>query len=94
MDRLYPAFYSLMAMTNSDPNTYVPNTEQSNVFGMTRPEHEPITYCIRCVHVIGYSPLVLRPIGPTTHWSDDPLVLRPIGPTTHWSYGHFKFIIY
>ena len=22
----------------------------------------------------------------TAHWSYDPLVLRPIGPTTHWSY--------
>ena len=33
------------------------------------------------VDLTGYSPLVLRPIGPTTHWSYDPLVLRPIGPT-------------
>ena len=33
----------------------------------------------------GYCQLVLRPIGPTTHWSYGPLVLQPIGPRTHWS---------
>ena len=42
----------------------------------------------------GDEPIVLRPIGPTTHWSYttahwsyNPLVLHPIGPTTHWSYN-------
>ena len=42
----------------------------------------------------GDGPIVLRPIGPTTHWSYttahwsyNPLVLHPIGPTTHWSYN-------
>ena len=42
----------------------------------------------------GDGPIVLRPIGPTTHWSYttahwsyNPLVLHPIGPTAHWSYS-------
>ena len=37
----------------------------------------------RLLSVIDLSDIVLRPIGPTTHWSDDPSVLRPIGPTNH-----------
>ena len=37
--------------------------------------------------LFGDCPLVLRPIGPTTHWSYGPWFLRPIGPTAHWSYG-------
>ena len=42
----------------------------------------------------GDEPIVLRPIGPTTHWSYttahwsyNPLVLQPIGPTAHWCYN-------
>ena len=32
------------------------------------------------------SPLVRRPIGSKTHWSEDPLVRKSvIGPKTHWS---------
>ena len=34
----------------------------------------------------GDCPLVLRPIGPTTHWSYGPLVLRPIGNMARKSY--------
>ena len=37
--------------------------------------------------LVGSMSIVLRPTGPTAHWSYGPLVLRPIGPTAHWSYS-------
>ena len=34
-----------------------------------------------------YVPIFRQPIGSTAHWSDSPLVRRPIGPTTVYVNG-------